>query len=272
MKSLVVIPARYGSIRLPAKPLAQIAGITMLARMIEIAKKAAAIASLDFIVATDHQEIATHAQSLGARAIITDPKIPSGSDRCFAAAKLYGASVDLVINLQGDAPFTPPAHIASLVTTASLTRADIYTLGIQLSWDELDLLRTQKKTAPFSGTTCVRDEGGRAIWFSKKIIPAIRNENELRAGVVMSPVIRHIGVYGYRYDALSRYVTLAPSPYEKLEGLEQLRAIEAGMHIHLSLTQRPRLSMSGIDSPEDIVRAEKMLESSDDPYLTGIYI
>lgn len=272
MKSMIVIPARYGSTRLPGKPLTRIGGVTLLARMIELAKRAAVLSGSDYIVATDHEDIAAHARDLGARAVLTDPDLPSGSDRCLAAVEKSNASPDVIVNLQGDAPFIPPEYLTTLMSSANVSPADMFTPGIQLGWDELDGLRIQKQNAPFSGTTCIRAEDGRALWFSKNIIPAIRNEAVLRKHSPVSPVIRHVGVYCYKLAALRRYVSLAPSSYEKFEGLEQLRAIEAGMQVHLSLVQRPRISMSGIDTPEDVARAEALVKGADDPYHTGIYI
>lgn len=272
MTSIIVIPARYGSTRLKGKPLREIGGISLLARMIALAKRAGTLTGSDYIVATDHEDIKAHARHLGARAFMTDPDLPSGSDRCLAAVEASNINAEIVINLQGDAPFTPPEHLASLIEAARNSSADVFTPGIQLTWDELDRLRQQKLQAPFSGTTCIRSGDGRALWFSKTIIPAIRKEAALRQSSSLSPVIRHIGVYGYKIDALRRYVALPPSPYEELEGLEQLRAIEAGMHVHLSLVQRPRISMSGIDTGEDVARAEALLEQGGDPYHTGVYI
>jgi len=272
MNSVIVIPARYGSTRLPGKPLTKIRGITLLARMVQLAKRAATLSGSEYIVATDHEEILTHARDLGAAAVLTGPDLASGSDRCLAAVEQSNGCPDIVINLQGDAPFTPPEYIAGLISDARNSSADVFTPGIQLDWEELDRLRGQKVKAPFSGTTCIRAADGRALWFSKNIIPALRNEAALRRDLGMSPVIRHVGVYGYRLGALRRYVGLAPSAYEKLEGLEQLRALEAGMHVHLSLVPRPRISMSGIDTPEDVVRAEALLSDAEDPYHSGVYI
>ena len=272
MNSIIVIPARYGSSRLPGKPLREIGGVTLLARMIQIARRAASLTKSDYIVATDDERIAEYARSLGARAVLTDPDLPSGSDRCLAAIECLDSRPDLIINLQGDAPFTPPEYLANLITAAQCSSADLFTIGIQLEWNELEQLRRQKQSAPFSGTTCIRSDDGRALWFSKNIIPALRGEDVLKQNSPVSPVIRHVGLYGYRFDALRRYVDLAPSFYEKLEGLEQLRAIEAGMHVHILLATRPRISISGIDTPEDVLRAEALVTQTDDPHYTGIYI
>lgn len=272
MDNLIVIPARYGSTRLPAKPLVRVGKVSLLARMIKVAGAAAKLCNCGYVVASDHEEVLRHAEELGAAAVLTDPGLPSGSDRCLAAVERLDVQPQIVINLQGDAPFTPPEHLASLVEAARASSADVLTPGIQLDWEQLDRLRSQKEKTPFSGTTCVRAADGRALWFSKSIIPAIRNEDTLRRTSAVSPVIRHVGVYGYRLDALRRYVSLPVSHYEKLEGLEQLRALEAGMQVYLALVPPPRISMSGIDTPEDVSRAEALVGQLGDPYHTGIYL
>jgi 3-deoxy-manno-octulosonate cytidylyltransferase (CMP-KDO synthetase) len=122
----------------------------------------------------------------------------------------------------------------------------------------LDTLRESKKTTPFSGTTAILDSNNRALWFSKNVIPAIRKEDRTQPH---SPVYRHIGLYGYARAALQKYVTLPPSHYEQLEGLEQLRAIENGMTIQAVVVDyKGRPAMTGIDSPEDLQRAEALLK------------
>lgn len=246
--------------------------MTLLARTIEVAKRAASLTGSDYAVATDHNDIANYARSLGAPAILTDPDLPSGSDRCLAAVQGLGSNPDLIINLQGDAPFTPPEYLVSIIGAARTLNADLFTMGVPLRWNELDQLRNQKQSAPFSGTTCVRSVDGRALWFSKNIIPALRHEEALRKDSEVSPIIRHVGIYGYRLSALRHYVDIPPSPYEKLEGLEQLRAIEAGMYVHLLLAAAPRISISGIDTPADVLRAEALINLTGDPHYTGIYI
>lgn len=261
-KVLIVIPARWGSSRLPGKPLALIAGKTMLQRVVEVAKAGSRdFPEADLVVATDDERIVTHTESLGVRAVMTPVSCPTGTDRALAALHAIDGDFASILNLQGDTPLTPPSLIASMLQAFRDDPSyEVITPVVQLSWAELDVLREQKQKTPLSGTTVIRLESGRAAWFSKNIVPAIRKESELRKSEDLSPVFRHIGIYGYRRDILEKYVTLKQSHYENLEGLEQLRALENGISIQtvpIRLSGRP--SMSGVDSPEDIKRAEALI-------------
>ncbi len=266
MADLIVIPARFGSTRLPGKPLMQIAGRTLLERVLHVARAAAArIDGVDIVVATDDARIFDHAVALGSKAVMTGSDISSGTGRALAAAQQRQDEPDIIVNLQGDAPFVPVDAVVRLLEAARSHRADVTTPVVALSWAELDALRDHKRQTPFSGTTCVRAPDGRALWFSKAIIPAIRNEDRVRTTGNMSPVLRHLGLYAYRMDALRRFEAAPPSYYEQLEGLEQLRFLEMGMEIQAIDIDRPRRSMSGIDTAEDIALAERVLAEDGDP-------
>ena len=257
MKPLIVIPARYASTRFPGKPLAEIGGVAMLERTAKIAKDVGA-----YVVATDDERIEQFCADRDIPVVMTDPDLPSGSDRAKAAADLFDPSADIIVNLQGDAPFTPPAYLqACLDALRDDADADIATPVVPLSWAALDALREAKQSTPFSGTCAIVGEDSRAIWFSKNIVPALRKEDRLRAESEVSPVLQHVGLYAYRKRALNRYVTLPPSPYEQLEGLEQLRALEAGMIIACARVAPHALSQAGIDTPEDLARAEAKLKA-----------
>ena len=267
MKTLILIPARYGSTRFPQKPLAQIAGVPLLTRVIDVARRTcAAVEGAEFAVATDHADIVALAEKSGARAIMTDPDLPSGTDRAYAAACGLETPPDFVVNLQGDAPFTPVSYIQDLITTAQNHSADVVTPVTQLDWAALDTLRAQKQIHPFSGTTCIRLADGKGVWFSKNLLPAIRKEDALRNTQTLSPVFRHIGLYGYRMDALKRFVALPVGHYEALEGLEQLRFLENGMQIQTVTVNPTPLAMWGIDTPEDAVYAETLIVAHGDPF------
>lgn len=260
MKTLIVIPSRYGSTRFPGKPLHLIAGKTLLQRVVDIAERACAQNNdTGYVIATDHEDIAAHAASISAPAVMTDPALPSGSDRALAAADLFQPDAEFIVNLQGDAPFTPPEYIHALIKAATSSTADVVTPVVQLRWTDLDTVREQKKASPFSGTSCVFDQGGDAKWFSKMILPAIRKEDELRAASPYSPVWRHIGLYGYKRAALQAFVSLPEGHYERLEGLEQLRFIENGMRIEAVQVEPSAYSMWGVDTPEDAEYAETLL-------------
>lgn len=262
-RNLIIIPARYNSTRLPAKPLALIAGQTMLARMVAIARTAMEeLEETELLVATDHVSIMQHCEELGAPAILTPPDCPSGTDRCASALHASNNNAAFIINLQGDTPLTPPDFIVRMCNAYHSAPSDVVTLITQLDWNALDTMRIQKKSTPFSGTTVViHPETHEALWFSKQILPAIRGEAALRATQHSSPVWRHIGMYGYSREMLLRYPTLSEGFYEQLEGLEQLRLLEHGYSIRcVAVEYGDHPAMSGVDSPEDILRAESLLK------------
>lgn len=263
MKSVIVIPARYASTRFPGKPLHPINGVSMLARTVAAARMAGQATGARILVATDDDRIAAHAREIGAEPVMTHPDLPSGTDRCRAAAELAAPEADFIVNLQGDAPFTPPAHVSALIDNAQ--RADVVTPVINLTWEALDALREHKKSTPFSGTTCIRADDGRAIWFSKTILPALRSEAKLRAAGPLSPVFQHVGLYGYTRPALERIAALPTSRYEELEGLEQLRFIENGLSVYAVPVAASELPSAGIDTPQDVAKAEAALQKLGDP-------
>ena len=263
MQTLIVIPSRYGSTRFPGKPLHMIAGKTLLERVCEIAASACETNdAAEFVVATDHQDIADLAAQIGAPCVMTDPHLPSGSDRALAAANIVAPDAEFIVNLQGDAPFTPPDYVSALITEAQKRRdMDVLTPVVQLSWKDLDIVREQKKASPFSGTSCVFTESLEAKWFSKTVLPAIRKEDALRQAGDLSPVWRHIGLYGYRRSALQTFVSLPEGHYEALEGLEQLRFLENDMRIGVVKVKPDERSMWGVDTPEDAAHAERLLKA-----------
>lgn len=265
--ALIVVPARYGSTRLPGKPLLPIAGRTLLERVHAVARAAAHLAGgCEVVVATDDPRIADHARQIGADVAMTAAELDSGSSRACAAARSRDRLPELVINLQGDAPFVPPAVVAGLVATLREGAADVATPVYRLDWERLEALRRHKEAAPFSGTTCIREADGRALWFSKTIIPALRDEAKLRAAAPLSPVWQHLGLYGYRMAALEWFAAAPQSPYEVLEGLEQLRFLEGGRSIATVEVDPPSHAMSGIDTPADLALAEEAIARLGDPF------
>ena len=266
MRDLIVIPARYGSTRLPGKPLLKIAGRTLLERVFANAKRAAEeVGECSVVVATDDQRIADHAWAIGVRVAMTSPDLNSGSSRAQAAAQADSPHPTGVINLQGDAPFISPATIVALIRALREGDAPVVTPVYQLDWERLDRLREHKKAAPFSGTTCVRDGEGKALWFSKSILPAIRREEGLRTAR-MSPVWQHLGLYAYTLEALDWFGRTEQGVYEKLEGLEQLRFLEHGWSIATVSVDPPSHALSGIDTPRDLELAEEAISRLGDPF------
>ena len=218
------------------------------------------------VVATDDDRIADLARAIGVDVTITASDCDSGSSRACAAALAQPVRPDLVINLQGDAPFVPPSAVAKLITTLRAGNADVATPVYRLDWGRLDRLRAHKQAEPFSGTTCVRGDDGRALWFSKAILPAIRDEAKLRATGSFSPVWQHLGLYGYRMAALEWFGAALQSTYEKLEGLEQLRFIEGKRTIATVEVDPPSHAMSGIDTHADHALAEETIKRLGDPF------
>lgn len=261
MKTAIIIPARYGSTRFPGKPLAKIGGKTMLERVVDIGRKASQGKDITLAVATEDDRIADHCKDIGVECIMTSDHCATGSDRVLEAANKL-EDFDVIIGLQGDAPFTPPEAIEHIIMAFEKNpNAQVVTPVINLRWEELDSLRKAKETTPFSGTTCIRSDDGRAIWFSKNIIPAIRKENR---GDEFSPVYQHLGIYGFCKDVLEDFVSWPQGRYEVLEGLEQLRLLENGVNVQtVVIDVDAGLAQAGIDSPEDLERAEKILAKQD---------
>ena len=202
MKTLIVIPSRYASTRFPQKPLHLIAGKSLLSRVASNARLCAETATnVSYVIATDHVAIESHARDIGAPVVMTEPDLPSGTDRALAAANHVAPDAEFIVNLQGDAPFTPPGYITAIIEAGRNTDLDAVTPVVQMSWDDLDELRSRKQETPFSGTTCVLNAQSEALWFSKNLLPAMRKESKLREAGPMSPVWRHIGLYGYKRSA-----------------------------------------------------------------------
>ncbi len=266
MDTLIVIPARYASTRFPQKPLHLISGKSLLQRVAEIGQIcASSLQGVAYVVATDHETIEAHAKEIGAPVVMTDPDLPSGTDRALKAANAYAPEADFIVNLQGDAPFTPPSYIEAIINAGAETTLDAVTPIVQMSWEELDALRARKIETPFSGTTCIVNAKDEALWFSKNILPALRKEETLRSASLQSPVWRHIGLYGYKKAALEAFVGLPEGQYESLEGLEQLRFLENGYRIQAVKVPAQASAMWGIDTPQDAEHAEHLIAKHGEP-------
>jgi 3-deoxy-manno-octulosonate cytidylyltransferase (CMP-KDO synthetase) len=237
MNPVVVIPARMASTRLPGKPLADIAGEPMIVRV----WRQATLADVGpVIVAVAEREIAESVERAGGRAVLTDPDLPSGSDRVFAALELVDrrGSHDVVVNLQGDLPALDPMYVRAVVEVLAPTGADIATLAA-----EIDDPADENNPAVVKPVVAwdVTGERGRALYFTRA-----------RAPSGDGPLFHHVGIYAYRREALQRFVQLAPSPLEQREKLEQLRALEAGMSIAIARVRSVPLS---VDTPDDLEKA-----------------
>jgi 3-deoxy-manno-octulosonate cytidylyltransferase (CMP-KDO synthetase) len=237
---LVLIPARMASVRLPGKPLADIAGEPMI---VHVMRRAQAAAVGPVVVATDSEAIAACVEKAGGRAVMTRADHASGSDRIFEAlqaADLDGRA-DIIVNVQGDLPTLAPADLASAIAPLTDPAVDIATLAAEIR-------RTEERSNPnvvkVVGTP-IAPRRLRALYFTRAQAPY--GEGAL---------YHHIGLYAYRSEALARFVALPPSVLEQREKLEQLRALEAGMRIDVSIVDSVPL---GVDTPEDLERAREML-------------
>ncbi len=237
---LVVIPARMASTRLPGKPLADIAGKPMIVQVLERAKEAD-IGPV--IVACGEEEIADAVRQTGGEAILTRPDHPSGSDRVFEAANLFDTDnrYDTIINLQGDLPALDPAAVQASLMALTKSEADIATLVAEI----IDPAELEDEAAVKAVVSLAKGQKtGRALWFSR-----------LKTPWGEGAYYHHIGIYAYRRAALARFIKLKPSPLEKREKLEQLRALEAGMQIDAALVDSVPL---GVDTPEDLSRMREI--------------
>ncbi len=267
MKTLIVVPARYGSSRFPGKPLADLAGRSIVARVAIRAWGAAArLEDATAVVATDDPRIFDHCNDEGIDVVMTPMTLKCGSERALAAAESLKAEPELIVNLQADAPFTPVRYITSLIDNLSFDKeAHVATPVIRMTWSQLDEFRANKLSTPFTGTTCIVGGKHRAIWFSKNIIPAIRHESALRKAGPLSPVRRHVGLYAYRAETLREFVDAPPSHYELVEDLEQLRLLEIGRQIRCVEVEPTSYPLVSVDTPEDLERARAVIEEHGDP-------
>jgi 3-deoxy-manno-octulosonate cytidylyltransferase (CMP-KDO synthetase) len=242
--AVVVIPARWSSSRFPGKVLAPLGGRPLVQHVCNLAERAASIETA--IVATDDERVAERVRSWGGRVELTRADHQSGTDRVAEVAEQLDA--DIVVGLQADEPFLDPADIDRLVAELSDEGgAPLATLSAPL--ENVDHWRDP------NAVKVVTDAAGRALYFSRAPIPYPFGEGA-EAAVVPPGVRLHVGVYGWRRDALLRFAAMPPSPLEQCERLEQLRALEAGWTIRVaSATGAP----FGIDTEEDLRRAEKRL-------------
>jgi 3-deoxy-manno-octulosonate cytidylyltransferase (CMP-KDO synthetase) len=241
MNPILLIPARMASTRLPGKPLADIAGRPMIVRVWE---RAMAAGLGPVAVAAAEPEIVAVIEAAGGRAVLTDPGLPSGSDRIFAALKLLDPDGrhDVVVNLQGDLPALAQGVIQAVV--GALPGSDIATLAAEITDPaERDNPSVVKAVVAWEAD----GKKGRALYFTRATAP-----------MGEGPLFHHLGIYAFTRDALARFVALPPSPLERREKLEQLRALEAHMSIAVARVDSVPLS---VDTPADLERVNKLLKN-----------
>ncbi len=252
MNFIAIIPARYASTRFPGKPLADIGGMSMIERVYTQASKA-----LDHVwVATDDQRIADEVNRFGGKVMMTSTTHRSGTDRvCEALEKIEAESdirFDVVINIQGDEPFVDPSQIKALMEQFNDTTTDIATLARPYPADG-----TYEAIADPNVVKVVMDDSGKALYFSRSVIPYVRNI-EKSEWPARTPYHTHVGMYAYRVATLKEIVRLPQSPLELAESLEQLRWLQGGYTIRVGITQ---LRTIGIDTPADLAAAQKYIAS-----------
>ena len=240
---LVLVPARMASTRLPGKPLADIAGTPMI---VHVMRRAQAAGVGPVVVATDAPEVHACVDSAGGRAVMTRSDHASGSDRIFEALGHEDprGEVEIVVNVQGDLPTLTPADVAAAIAPLEDPAVDIGTLAAEISRAEE---RDNPNVVKVVGTPIAPDRL-RALYFTRATAPTGEG-----------PLYHHIGLYAYRRAALARFVRLPPSPLERRERLEQLRALEAGMRIDVAIVGSVPL---GVDTPEDLARARALMQTA----------
>jgi 3-deoxy-manno-octulosonate cytidylyltransferase (CMP-KDO synthetase) len=238
MKVIAVIPARLASTRLPRKMLREIAGVPLLARVYQGVQRCSALDQV--IVATDSEEIMRFCAQHGFVARITSAAHRSGTERVHEISTAVEA--DVYLNVQGDEPLTQPEHIDSLIAVMQRAEVEVGTLKTQAA--EVDVHNP-------SAVKVVSDSTGRALYFSRATIPHDRDS-------VHPKYYKHLGFYGYRKQALDKFVRWPESPLERSERLEQLRFLENGIPIYVAETPFDTI---GVDTEEDLQRVEKILRS-----------
>ena len=248
LKFIAIIPARYASTRFPGKPLAKLGGKPVIQRVYE---RVTSVIS-NAVVATDDERIADAVKSFGGQVVMTSPNHKSGTDRCWEAYQKQGEQFDVVINVQGDEPFIQPSQIETLKSCFNDPDTDIATLVKPFLADD-DIATLENPNSP----KVVIDNTMHALYFSRSVIPYIRGV-EREQWLSRHTFYKHIGIYGFRSQVLKAVTSLPQSPLEIAESLEQLRWLENGYKIGVGISE---VETIGIDTPEDLVRAEEFLKT-----------
>jgi 3-deoxy-manno-octulosonate cytidylyltransferase (CMP-KDO synthetase) len=251
---VVAIPARYAASRLPGKPLRLLGGEPLV---LHVARRALAAGAREVWVAADDARIAAALEGSGVRIAMTSPDHPSGSDRLAECAAIAGwDDATIVVNLQGDEPFAPASGIRAVAEALLASGAQMSTLAAPIA-DVATLLDPNT-------VKLVRAGNGDALYFSRAPVPWPRDAFATDRSVLPAgdAWLRHIGIYGYRAGFLKRFAALPPGRLEQVESLEQLRALEAGFRITVGIAPAP--FPPGVDTPEDLARAERQLSQAAD--------
>ena len=248
LKYIAIIPARYASTRFPGKPLAMLGGKPVIQRVWEQVSSVVDAA----VVATDDERIAQAVESFGGRAIMTSPNHKSGTDRCWEAYQKQGEEFDVVINVQGDEPFIAHSQLRAIMACFEDENTDIATL-VKPFAEEDGLSALENPNSP----KVVLDNDSCAVYFSRSVIPYLRGV-EREDWLKHHTFYKHIGMYAFRREVLGEVTALPQSTLEKAESLEQLRWLENGYKIGVGISD---VETVGIDTPEDLERAEEFLKA-----------
>lgn len=247
MKFIAIIPARYASTRFPGKPLAVLGGKTVIERVYE---QVAGVLD-DAVVATDDERIYQAVKAFGGKVEMTSTAHRSGTDRCQEAYLKQGKRYDVVVNVQGDEPFIRPEQLLALKACFDDPATEIATL-VKPFTEEDELAALENPNSP----KVVVDGSGHALYFSRSVIPYLRNVPR-EAWLKNHTFYKHIGIYAFRAEVLKAVTALPQSSLELAESLEQLRWLEHGYKIGVGVTTTETI---GIDTPEDLARAEAFLQ------------
>ncbi|MGN0092698.1 MAG: 3-deoxy-manno-octulosonate cytidylyltransferase [Alistipes sp.] len=248
MRYIAIIPARYASTRFPAKPLAILGGKPVIQRVYE---QVAGVMD-ETVVATDDSRIYRAVTDFGGRAEMTSTDHRSGTDRCWEAYCKHGGDYDIVVNVQGDEPFIQRSQLEAIKRCFDNLATDIATLVKPFSAED-GLAALENPNSP----KVVLDKEGRAIYFSRSVIPYLRGVDKSE-WLSRHTFYKHIGIYAFRTDILRQVTSLPQSTLEKAESLEQLRWIENGYRIGVGISD---IETIGIDTPDDLARAEQFLKT-----------
>jgi len=251
MRFIAIIPARYASTRFPAKPLAVLGGKPVIQRVYEQVSGTVD----ETVVATDDSRIYDTVLAFGGKAVMTSTEHRSGTDRCWEAYRRHGGDFDVVINVQGDEPFIQPSQLETLKGCFDRKDTDIATLVKPFTEND-SLAALENPNSP----KVVLDNEGCAIYFSRSVIPYLRGVDRSE-WLSRHTFYKHIGIYAFRTDILRQVTALSQSTLEKAESLEQLRWIENGFRIGAGISD---VETIGIDTPDDLARAEEFLKRLND--------
>ena len=258
MQTVILIPARYPSVRFPGKPLAMLTGATGEARsLIQRSWDAARLVDgiADVFVLTDDDRIAAAAHAFGADVLMTSGRPRNGTERCAEALPLLPAEPDVVINLQGDAPLTPPHYVEALIDAMADPDVQMATPVLCTEPQHLQALRADRQAGRVGATTAVFRPDGDALYFSKEVLPFADKAHE--TGI---PVFHHVGCYAYRPEALRTYAGLPQGPLEQAEGLEQLRFLENGIPVRCVEVEARGREFWELNNPSDIPLIEDIMK------------